>query len=120
MSLKALLTRILNAIKSLQDRDYIIEEDTSGRWTYRKWNSGIIELWGAQSFSCRQGWDANDLFVDYPFSIQSIISSDVNQADSRVEICFLNTATTTNIKLNVKATAAAKYAFSVRLVGRWK
>lgn len=42
MSIKALLTRILQAIKV----DYIVEEGTSGNWTYRKWNSGIAECWG--------------------------------------------------------------------------
>ena len=26
--------------------DYIVEQGTSGRWTYRKWNSGIGECWG--------------------------------------------------------------------------
>lgn len=26
--------------------DYIVEQGTSGNWTYRKWNSGIAECWG--------------------------------------------------------------------------
>ena len=26
--------------------DYIVEQGTSGIWTYRKWNSGIAECWG--------------------------------------------------------------------------
>lgn len=26
--------------------DYIVEQGTSGIWTYRKWNSGIVELFG--------------------------------------------------------------------------
>lgn len=29
--------------------DYIVEQGTSGIWTYRKWNSGNIELWGRYS-----------------------------------------------------------------------
>ena len=28
-----------------QTEDYIIEEGTSGSWTYRKWNSGVAECW---------------------------------------------------------------------------
>lgn len=43
MSLKELFTRILNAISSLQGRDYIEEQGTSDRWYYRKWNSGRME-----------------------------------------------------------------------------
>ena len=26
--------------------DYIVETNTSGIWTYRKWNSGLAECWG--------------------------------------------------------------------------
>lgn len=42
LDLKALLTKILDALKA----DYIVEQGTSGNWTYRKWNSGIAECWG--------------------------------------------------------------------------
>lgn len=29
----------------VQPDDYVVEESTSGSWTYRKWNSGIAECW---------------------------------------------------------------------------
>jgi len=29
--------------------DYVVEQGTSGIWTYRKWNSGIAECWGKTS-----------------------------------------------------------------------
>lgn len=28
------------------EKDYIVEQGTSGIWTYRKWASGIAECWG--------------------------------------------------------------------------
>ena len=31
--------------------DYIVEQGTSGIWTYRKWNSGIAECWGNTGFT---------------------------------------------------------------------
>ncbi len=31
--------------------DYIVEQGTSGIWTYRKWNSGIAECWGTYSYT---------------------------------------------------------------------
>lgn len=31
--------------------DHIVEEGTSGNWTYRKWSSGIAECWGTHSWS---------------------------------------------------------------------
>ena len=29
--------------------DFVVEQGTSGIWTYRKWESGIAECWGAES-----------------------------------------------------------------------
>lgn len=29
--------------------DYIVEQGTDGIWTYRKWNSGLLECWGFTS-----------------------------------------------------------------------
>lgn len=31
--------------------DYVVEQGTSGIWTYRKWNSGIAECWGYKQTS---------------------------------------------------------------------
>lgn len=37
--------------------DYIVEQGTSGIWTYRKWNSGLGEYWGKeQGFTLDAGW----------------------------------------------------------------
>jgi hypothetical protein len=33
-----------------QAKDYVIEEGTSGIWSYRKWKSGVAECWSAYSF----------------------------------------------------------------------
>lgn len=41
LDLKALLSKILDALKV----DYIVEQGTSGIWTYRKWSSGMAEAW---------------------------------------------------------------------------
>lgn len=30
-------------------KDYVIDQGTSGIWTWRKWNSGIAECWGFES-----------------------------------------------------------------------
>lgn len=39
--------------------DYIVDQGTSGIWTYRKWNSGIAECWGTYTYSAtitNSGW----------------------------------------------------------------
>lgn len=41
----------MNKLLNKEDNDYIVEQGTSGIWTYRKWNSGIAECWGVQSVS---------------------------------------------------------------------
>ena len=35
---------LVNAINELSV-DYIVEQGTSGIWSYRKWNSGVSECW---------------------------------------------------------------------------
>ena len=36
--------------------DYIVEQGTSGNWTYRKWNSGLIEMMGYVTVSLGSTW----------------------------------------------------------------
>lgn len=42
LDLKKLLSKILNA-------PFIVEQGTSGMWTYRKWSDGIAECWGVKT-----------------------------------------------------------------------
>ena len=39
LDLKELISKLVNT-------PMVIEEGTSGIWTYRKWNSGVVECWG--------------------------------------------------------------------------
>lgn len=39
------------------DDDFVIEDGTSGDWTYRKWNSGVAECWGIFDLTIT-GWSA--------------------------------------------------------------
>lgn len=49
--------------------DYIVEQGTSGIWTYRKWNSGLAEYWGKeQNFTLEDGWHRSPAA---PFTIVS-------------------------------------------------
>lgn len=44
---KALLQPIVDSVHNvtMNTSDYVVEQGTSGSWTYRKWNSGIAECW---------------------------------------------------------------------------
>ena len=60
--------------------DYIVEQGTSGIWTYRKWNSGIAECWGRGSFTINSKgtvWNQVVYYfglstIDYPFTFYSV------------------------------------------------
>ena len=55
--------------------DYIVEQGTSGIWTYRKWNSGVAECWGKHSFTITawaqwgSAWETNGTYASYPTSL---------------------------------------------------
>lgn len=47
--------------------DYVVEQGTSGIWTYRKWNSGIAECWGRQdNLKITDGYT---VFDNYPSNL---------------------------------------------------
>lgn len=57
--------------------DFVVQQGTSGIWTYRKWNSGIAECWGSKSISTTVNnvWgnmytsgSLSELNITYPFS----------------------------------------------------
>lgn len=47
-AIKKYIDNIGGRVDELNEKltDFIVEEDTIGNWTYRKWNSGIAECWG--------------------------------------------------------------------------
>ena len=80
ISLKATLEAIktkLSAHDKALSVDYIVEQGTSGIWTYRKWNSGIAECWGTTSASSSSTYTQfipaypSNLFVELPIAMVS-------------------------------------------------
>ena len=53
--------------------DFVIEQGTSGDWTYRKWNSGVAEAWGTYSSASKAGssWISNLWYSDDNISFPS-------------------------------------------------
>jgi len=46
--------------------DYVVEADTSGIWTYRKWNSGVAECWGNISHKITSWGGWGSLYEAFP------------------------------------------------------
>lgn len=72
---KRLLTKILETLKV----DYVVEEGTSGGWTWRKWNSGIAEAWyrgnyGTVTLSTQLGTDivSATMQLTFPFTFTAV------------------------------------------------
>lgn len=93
-----LIEKIYDAINSGGSADYIVEEGTSGIWTYRKWASGIAECWGTASYS--GSWTAwGSLYalsfnnINYPFTFYEvpIVQYTPNIKDTGSNSCWAGT-----------------------------
>lgn len=119
--------------------DFIVEEGTSGIWTYRKWNSGIAECWGTyqSSVTMSQAWGS--MYINptptsrqaYPFTFtQRPRETVAGRTESYA--CFiyaessangLNTTTQTaqyNFIRATSSTSATSAYIDYYVVGQWK
>lgn len=120
--------------------DYIIDQGTSGIWTYRKWNSGIAECWGISAQRTVTSWptwgyinygDPYTTYDTYPTGL--FISTPVCEAQlcGASADCWLvkgvvsNTATAANtpcfyLARGTAATGTVTYTIAYHAIGRWK
>ncbi len=119
-------------------KDYIVEQGTSGVWTYRKWNSGLAECWGTygESIAISKTWgsmyysDSLTPRINYPLTFTSRPIENVTFRGNSVAgwlYCegggySLNTTTQTAQYGVCRPTSigAATLTFDYYVVGRWK
>lgn len=115
--------------------DFIVEQGTSDGWVYRKWNSGIIELWKTESKTIGTPVASNSyISIDVPFPnnmVQSITSHTVS--------CYVSESSTLyalNFSATTRATTSKIYGYcwnetgasktvnvlecGLYAIGRWK
>ena len=63
LDVKKMLAKLLNC-------DYVIEEGSSGIWTYRKWASGISECWGIHNQSITSWTQWGGTYYSAPYNVQ--------------------------------------------------
>ena len=126
LDLKALLSKILDALKV----DYVVEEGTSGNWTYCKWNSGKVDCWGYVS-SSSLSWHAYPtslyynspaLTATFPFAIYSSrISATVTYCGGNIGWALATHAsdTASNISI-VRNGNSGLVVVDIIVHGRWK
>ena len=130
---KKLFTKILNALSV----DYIVEQGTSGSWTYRKWNSGIAECWG--TFTEVKGftsWNSNmyvcdmtsvsyptNLFIAKPLCFANITSDNANAVASLDGGYGSGTKDQTPTAVAIRGTSVsgnANWEKEYHAIGKWK
>ena len=118
--------------------DFVVEQGTSGIWTYRKWNSGIAECWGTQRMltATTSVWgalyasDKVSPVINYPFTFIEVPQENVFcRGESIATVAYsegsgigMNTTTSTGSYKFLRATtmseAWVKYEYTV--IGKWK
>lgn len=117
--------------------DYVIEQGTSGIWTYRKWNSGYCECEGtgsatatftnligtAGNYGVYEGSTVNVALPSGLFTSVNVIPI-VNTRTSNgswAENPFASTSIVTFYPINImKKTSAIDVYFTIRVTGTWK
>lgn len=108
--------------------DYVVEQGTSGIWTYRKWSSGVAECWGKASVEGSTTTKETSVWLPFTFSSNDYIVSMTPSVNGTITSRFLvgNSAgnegrTTTYFTVSHQTTTSGysvMYMFDVR--GRWK
>lgn len=125
-------------LDSNNTKDYVVDQGTSGIWTYRKWNSGLAECWGVYTMNSAATKTWGSLYysdtlaprINYPFTFTSRPQESVFLHGSSVAGWIyaeaggigLNTTTQTGqygfVRPTTIASSEVKYEYTV--VGRWK
>lgn len=117
----------------LTNGDYIIEQGTSGIWTYRKWQSGVFECWGNYSAS---GINASEKFMDgyyYSSSVSIALPFTLTETPTvlvsggpTANVCFIrefssNATTAKFIAItNVSTLKSISLVAKLHVFGKWK
>lgn len=95
--------------------DYIVDQGTSGIWTYRKWNSGIAECWGRISISgLTTTTNLPFTFANTSYETQVTLINNSNSATNVTAIT--SNAGSVSIGVNIVPSGGAR----LYIIGRWK
>lgn len=122
VSVKELLSKIVST-------PMVVEQGTSGIWTYRKWSDGVYEVWGATTNSCAM---TNAYGSTYYGSVSISIAGlgfvafkDVQitgRASGAYFATKIDNLTTSTLALSCRASNSntASVTHYVRITGTWK
>ena len=106
--------------------DFVVEEGTSGIWSYRKWSNGDAECWGKFNKSVAAGAADSTSIYHYPFTFTSSPVALMSIACGGADLYRGHfeqggtTAAQVRVTLINKHTAAVTFTVSVYSKGKWK
>ena len=132
--MKELLTNIINKIQQIAEKlgliaDYVVEQGTSGIWTYRKWNSGIAECWGVPSKTVSSsGTFIGAYAFSTSFSLPSGLFKSITECNANPRVgsgyaipCYINVSNTSaNIDALANNSGSQTFSAHISVKGRWK
>lgn len=118
---------------SYEGADYIVEQGTSGIWTYRKWSSGIAECWGTErkTTAIATAWGnayyspslstsfPTNFFIDAPNSVSIYITGAYSCWVANSDTFTKDLVKYSLIRPNAQTTSYDYYA-RIHAIGRWK
>lgn len=112
------------ATSKLSNLPSIVEQGTSGIWTYRKWSDGTAECWGAYSKTVSaRSVDVNN-YIQFPFSfmvaptvVSSLVAGGADHYKGHVE-----SITTAQVRLILINNYTSQFVMGMSLyaIGKWK
>lgn len=126
------LKAVLDEVLPNASVDYIVEQGTSGIWTYRKWESGIVECRGTAELASKavtsvfgSGYYASMDTIALPTGLFTAIDcvhttlKDGNGNGSWFNLRAWNNTTIVGYIYSLKSHTAT-FKVSISVVGRWK
>ena len=113
--------------------DYVVEEGTSGIWTYQKWNSGKAECWGQKvgsysvntSSTAYGGFRSSEISHSFPFTFMDVpfVVATLGSGSNGSWVNNVQGTTTTEVKLFLSSGAtqsATDRTIHIHAIGTWK
>lgn len=110
--------------------DYVVEQGTSGYWTYRKWNSGISECWLTWTGTLSHYWSGNGLYsystgaINFPsglfITIPSITADGAIGSAFYLGTTIMPSATGVNVAACTTISGQQTCTFHIQVKGKWK
>ena len=127
MLIPKLLTSILKAIKV----DYVVEQGTSGNWTYRKWNSGKAECFGKGTasstftFSAYGGYRGSAITLTLPTGVfLDVVSINISLNTANTGFALISAYDNSKIVYypynRTNLSSQSSFSWFANIIGRWK